>query len=279
MEEKLINELKTYLATKSPTLSKETKIIYVKEYLHAFVLDFIYNSTKYSKLNLYGGSCLRHLYGLNRLSEDLDFDALELLPLNNFESDVKNYFKSNTGYDLLETKRQEGVWGINRITLKFPILYQLGLSPIPNERVFVKTEFSGHKQHVDLGYKTVNLYGKVFNVRHFSLSTLFAGKILACLERVFQKGSEEIYIKGRDYYDLIWFMEQKIVPKEEKLLKDGKDSYTKVSAFKALSSKIETIKERDLYIDLEPLFTEPVFVKTWTENFKEMYFRLVKNYQ
>jgi len=278
MEDRLINELKAFLATKSPALPKTTQIVYLKEYLHSFVLDFIYSSKTYNGLNFYGGSCLRHLYGLTRLSEDLDFDASGLPTLANFETDIKSYFKSNTGYDLIETKRQEGVWGINRITLKFPILYNLGLAPTPNERLFVKTEFSNHKQHGTIVNKTVSLYGKVFSAKHFSLDTLFAGKILACLERIFQKGAEEIYIKGRDYYDLLWFMEQKITPNAEKLLKDGKQTYTQESAFKALSDKVETIKERDLMLDLEPLFPDSVFVETWAKHFKDMYFSLVKNY-
>ncbi len=46
----------------------------MKEVLQAYVLDYLYNHPSYRRLNFYGGTCLHVVYGLNRLSEDLDFD-------------------------------------------------------------------------------------------------------------------------------------------------------------------------------------------------------------
>ncbi len=68
-----------------------------------------------------------------------------------------------------------------------------------------------------------------------------AGKMLACLERNFQKG-EGATIKGRDFYDLLWFMQQKIQPLEEKLAKDGRQPYTVQSAMELLGEKIVDMK-------------------------------------
>jgi len=48
----------------------------VKEYLQILVLSFLYSEAQYQQLIFYGGSCLRHCFGLPRLSEDLDFIAL-----------------------------------------------------------------------------------------------------------------------------------------------------------------------------------------------------------
>ena len=47
----------------------------LKEFLQIYVLNFIYLNQIYNKVFVFtGGTCLRHCFGLNRLSEDLDFD-------------------------------------------------------------------------------------------------------------------------------------------------------------------------------------------------------------
>ena len=46
----------------------------LKEYLQDIILYIIYSNKKYKDLIFYGGTLLRKVYGLNRLSEDLDFE-------------------------------------------------------------------------------------------------------------------------------------------------------------------------------------------------------------
>lgn len=104
-----------------------------------------------------------------------------------------------------------------------------------------------------------------------------AGKMLACLERNFQKGAGAT-IKGRDFYDLLWFMQQKIQPLEEKLAKDGRQSYTVRSAVETLSEKIAGLKISDLAEDLLPLFEQRSFIEAWLEGFKENFGEYEKNY-
>lgn len=70
----LIQTLQGVLYEKDPHLPPETKRILLKEVLHAHVLDYLYNHPIYRRLNFYGGTCLHVVYGLNRLSEDLNLD-------------------------------------------------------------------------------------------------------------------------------------------------------------------------------------------------------------
>ncbi|MEW6103904.1 MAG: nucleotidyl transferase AbiEii/AbiGii toxin family protein [bacterium] len=49
---------------------------YLKEHLQLYILDFVYNRSYGKELIFTGGSCLRFCFGLNRVSEDLDFDRL-----------------------------------------------------------------------------------------------------------------------------------------------------------------------------------------------------------
>ena len=91
--------------------------------------------------------------------------------------------------------------------------------------------------------------------------------MLACLEREFRVGRSQVIIKGRDFYDLLWFMERKIHPLEEKLTHDGKITYSSHSAFQAMKEKIETIKPKQLADDLNPLFESRTYIDAWVKSF------------
>ena len=273
----LIQLMQNILSQKDPLLPNETKRVLLKEYLQAYTLDFLYNHPLYRKLNFYGGTCLHMIYGLNRLSEDIDLDNSAGIDLGNLENDLLIFYRSNIGYSDVTAKTQTGEWGVRRTTLRFPILYDLGLTSHANELLHLKVEVSQHKQISIIRKTPVLLFGRSFVAAHFSLETMMAGKMLACLERNFQKG-EGAAVKGRDFYDLLWFMQQKIIPLEEKLAKDGRQSYTAQSAMELLGEKIATMKFSDLAQDLLPLFEQRSFIEAWLEGFKENFREYVKKY-
>jgi predicted nucleotidyltransferase component of viral defense system len=263
----LIQTLQHALDSKDPLLANETKRILLKEVLQAYVLDFIYNHPRYRRLNFYGGTCLHIVYNLNRLSEDLDFDNSAEIDLSNLVDDLTALFRKFLNYDPIEIKSQQGENGILRATIKLPVLNELGLSPHRNEALHLKVEISHHKQIAILQNTPVFYLGRSFVPSHFSLETMMAGKMIACLERNFQRGREGAFIKGRDYYDLLWFMQKGIRPLEEKLSRDGEKSYTIQSAMLALKDKIASISSSDLAVDLVPMFESSVFIESWLETF------------
>lgn len=275
----LIQSMQNYLAQKEPALGNETKRILLKEYLQAYILDFLYNHSAYRRLNFYGGTCLHVIYGLNRLSEDIDLDNSNGVDLESFADDLVEYFHTRVGATDLTAKTQIGAQGIQRTTLKFPVLFDLGLSPSRGEALHVKVEVSPQAQVAVIRKTPVLAHGRSFVAAHFSLETMMAGKMLACLERNFQVGSTGAAIKGRDFYDLLWFMQQKVRPLEEKLAKDGKKTYTIASAMSELSEKVAAIRLDDLRQDLLPLFESRVFVESWLEGFKENFGEYGKFYQ
>ncbi len=273
----LIQSMQNVLSQKDPLLANETKRVVLKEFLQAYTLDFLYNHAVYRKLNFYGGTCLHVIYGLNRLSEDIDLDNSNGIDLSHLENDLLAFYRSNIGYADVTAKTQIGEWNVRRTTLKFPILYALGLTTHANEPLHLKVEVSQHKQISIIRKTPVLLFGKSFVAAHFSLETMMAGKMLACLERNFQKGMGAT-IKGRDFYDLLWFMQQKIQPLEEKLARDGRQPYTVQSAMQILSEKIAGLKTSDLAEDLLPLFEQRSFIQAWLESFKENFREYVKYY-
>lgn len=205
---------------------------------------------------------------MNRLSEDIDLDNSNGIDLSVLEGDLLTYFRTNIGYTDVMTKTQQGEWGIRRTTLKFSILYSLGLASYPNEALHLKVEISQHKQISIIRKTPILVYGRGFVAAHFSLETTMAGKILACLERNFQKGSNGAEIKGWDFYDLLGFMQQKIQPLEEKLAKDGMQPYTVKTAMLALSEKVAGMSISELAEDLFPLFEQRSFIEAWLDEFK-----------
>jgi len=274
----LIQTLQNVLANKDPLLAPETKRIILKEVLQAYVLDYLYNHTSYRRLNFYGGTCLHVVYGLNRLSEDLDFDNRAGLDLDPLANDLVQYFHKSFGYGDASAKVQQGEGSILRATIKFPVLNALGLSPHPSEALHLKVEVSQHKQVAVIQRTPVFVYGRSLVAAHFSLETMMAGKMLACLERNFERGRSGAQIKGRDFYDLLWFMQQNIQPLEEKLARDGQRPYTVDSAMFALQEKMVNIKIRDLAIDLMPMFESRQYIEAWLEAFYENFQAFVKGY-
>jgi predicted nucleotidyltransferase component of viral defense system len=274
----LIQSLQHVLSTKDPLLPAETKRILLKEALQAYVLDFLYNHPRYRRLNFYGGTCLHVVFNLNRLSEDLDFDNSENLELSSLADNLVDMFQNTLGYGDTIAKSQRSAQGILRVTLKFPLLKVLGLSAYPNETLHLKVEISHHLQVAEVQHTPVFYQGRSFVLAHFSPGTMMAGKMIACLERNFQRGRDGVFIKGRDFYDLLWFMQQGIQPMEDKLAQDGGQAYTVHSAMLALQSKVREILVPDLAVDLLPMFESRTFIEAWLKSFHANFERYAANY-
>jgi predicted nucleotidyltransferase component of viral defense system len=274
----LIQSLQHVLDSNDSLLPVETKRILLKEALQSYVLDFLYNHPTYRRLNFYGGTCLHVVYALNRLSEDLDFDNGAEVDLTGLGEDLLGLFRKALEYELAEVKVQSGESGILRVTLKLPVLNALRLSGHRSEALHLKVEISHHKQIAVIQNTPVFYYGRSFVPAHFSLETMMAGKMIACLERNFQRGKGGAFVKGRDYYDLLWFMQRGVRPLEEKLARDGTSPYTAGAAMQALRAKAADLSIADLAVDLLPMFESRAFIEAWLEGFHANFDRYVIRY-
>lgn len=236
---------------------------FLKEYLQYAVLSYIYNSKEFKNLLFKGGSCLRICFNLPRLSEDLDFDGE--VNLSKLESFLKEKFKK-TGYNFLETKIQ----GKGRLYLKFPILKKLGLTPRgESDRLFVKIEIEQDKiPYAEFGLTPVSGFGFNFLVRHYNLSALFTGKINAIIQRLWFKGKKnEVDLKGRDFYDLWWYLQKGIEP-NWKALETTVKIKNKKELRKILRNRIRAVTPYKLSFDLQNFLTDREFVANFSENYK-----------
>lgn len=263
----LVQSLHHVLREKDPLLAPETKRIVLKEALQAYVLDFLYNHQRYRHLNFYGGTCLHIIYSLNRLSEDLDFDNSAGVDMSALPDDLVMMFRRAYGYGETIAKAQRGENDILRVTLKFPLLHALELTSHLNESLHLKVEISHHRQIALIQHSPVFYHGRSFVPAHFSLETMMAGKMIACLERNFQRGRDGAFVKGRDFYDLLWFMQKGIQPLQEKLATDGSEPYHLQTAMAALNEKVASLTTADLAVDLLPMFESRAFIESWLEHF------------
>lgn len=262
----LIENLKSVVEeSKRKNLAKSLTINLLKEVLEYYVLNYIYSSNYGKKMIFTGGTCLRICYGLNRLSEDLDFDQIEPINKQQLIDSLLKYFRSDWQYKQIEANIS-GVGG--KIYLKFPILAELGLVDNKSEmkKLFIKVEIDKNpstKYQADI--TPISQYGFNFLVRSYDLPTLMANKINAVLNRTWQSKSK-ITFKGRDYYDLLWFLQNGIKPNMDRL-KDLTGISSKKELVKKLEQNIAKINPSYLKEDLINLFEDQRYIKELIKNY------------
>jgi hypothetical protein len=89
---------------------------------------------------------------------------------------------------------------------------------------------------------------------------------------------EREWSKGRDIYDLLFYMNKRIQPNVEVLQKAGKESSSVEKAWGLLSVKIEKLAKSDLEDDLRSFITNGEYLSLWLDNFDNYYRRLRKSY-
>jgi predicted nucleotidyltransferase component of viral defense system len=252
----------------------------LKEYLQAYVLAFIYTSKKYSKNLIFtGGTCLHHFFNLPRLSEDLDFDYQDDFNSKSLLIDLEDYFKKKLKYVELKTSlKQQG----SQVVLKFPVLYKLNLADKnESDLLFVKIDLEPNpSRYFSLQITSKSIFGFNFAARHYDLPTLMAGKIYAVLQRKRFDGRDNIEtIKGRDYFDLLWFLKNSIKPNLLRLSEMSNINYDLRSVTEQLDFKVKeliTKHKRYFEADLVPLISNTGFIKVYVENYYEEYQRFKK---
>lgn len=245
----------------------------LKEELQNYTLNFIYNDSHYKKLIFTGGTCLRKVYGLPRLSEDLDFDFTETFNIEDFSQEVKKYFTKNLQYKKIETKISGNG---NTLFLKFPILQEIGLAKSASDAatLFVRCDFSMETgKAFEIEVNPISTQDFTFYALSYSLSTLFANKIIAFLSRDFFRGSHQIVpFKGRGIFDLVWFIEQS-AKREFTLQPYWKRIFaklpikTKEEVIQEIQNKVKKIDKKVVYSDLLPFIESADTLQNFTDTF------------
>ncbi|MBA2369352.1 MAG: nucleotidyl transferase AbiEii/AbiGii toxin family protein [Candidatus Protochlamydia sp.] len=165
----------------------------------------------------YGGTALRILYGLDRYSEDLDFSLLK--PDPDFEFTPFLYGMQQElvamGFELdieLRKKNEEtGIWSAflkgNTLSMLLSIHEKNKIKGVhPEQKIQIKLEIDIDPPLLHLPLENKLVKNPVpFYVSTYAKVDLFAGKMHAALCRNWKNR-----IKGRDWYDVIWYIQSGI---------------------------------------------------------------------
>lgn len=185
----------------------------LREIFQEIALCGLWRGKFFERAAFYGGTALRVLYGLDRFSEDMDFsllapdDQFDLSPYCGFieeelsawgftasvekkektaESAVESAFlKANTKEQLLVIDAGEIIASAIHGKSLLKIKIEIDTNPPPG--------FSTETRFL--------LHPIPFSVKAYDPPSLFAGKMHAVLCRGWQSR-----VKGRDWYDLVWYV-------------------------------------------------------------------------
>lgn len=188
----------------------------LKEIIQRICLLGLWRAKFFEHAAFYGGTALRLLYGLDRFSEDLDFSLLSA----HTQFELQPYFQAvhrellGFGFEAEITEKNKGdspiaaafVKANTRVhRLRIGLPDRLAKQVPSNQALKVKFEVDTDPP---LGFSTQIRYilqPVPFSVRVFAPQDLFAGKMHAVLCRKWGRR-----VKGRDWYDLVWFVRQEI---------------------------------------------------------------------
>jgi len=171
----------------------------VREYLQARILESLQRQGAMVPLAFQGGTALRFLFNLPRYSEDLDFaldgrsEEYELRP---WVAAIGAMFASE-GYAV--DVRVSDAKTVHAASVRFPgLLHAMGASPHAREVLAIKLEVDTlPPAGAGLAVSLVRRHA-ILRLQHHDRESLLAGKLHAVLQRPFAK--------GRDLYDLLWYL-------------------------------------------------------------------------
>lgn len=256
----------------------------LKEILQEIILLGLDRNDFFEKSAFYGGTALRIMYGLDRFSEDLDFTLLKPDPTFKldkyfpglerelkafgFEFSLQRVNKSEeraTESAFLKASTQmlflnihgakgfaEGIQKNQTLKIKF----EVDVDPATSFETEIKTLF----------------LPSPYTVKTLTLPSLFGGKMHAALLRKWKTR-----IKGRDFYDVQWYMARQTPLKkkylEDKMIASGalKEPLTKDLLVSLFENRVDTIDWDQAKQDVLGFLRDKNQVKLWSATFfKEM---------
>lgn len=268
--------IKEWIAEYNPQNEDET-LAALREIMQEITLAGLSRTDFFEKAAFYGGTALRIFYKLDRFSEDLDFSLLKedhdfsLEPyfpaiVSEFEAigitvSIKEKIKTaQTGVDSAFLK-SETIW--KELILE-DIVKQAGIKS--NRDIKIKIEVD---RKPPLGFETEEkllLRPFSFYVKCFTQPSLFAGKTHALLFRKWKNR-----VKGRDWYDLEWYIKKGIPLDVSHFLLRAKDTedwqeenITPEQIIELLKHKINTVSFDSIKEDVVRFIKDDKVLQIWS---------------
>ena len=262
--------------------SLEDSLRALREVMQEISLLGLWRSKFFEKAAFYGGTALRVLYGNDRFSEDLDFSLLEKggsFDLADYSEALKKELASFGFVVEIERLSKQPRTAIQSAFLKadtwtqmITVEFDKGLvQKVPRNQVLkIKLEIDVDPPP---GFTTETRYllrPVPFAVRTFSLPDLFAGKMHAVLCREWKSR-----VKGRDWYDLVWFaahhQELRISHLEQRMRQTehwiGPAPLTAGDLRDLLTKRIDKVDIDQIRLEVEPFVKDAAALTIWSKEF------------
>ncbi|HLI93512.1 MAG TPA: nucleotidyl transferase AbiEii/AbiGii toxin family protein [Puia sp.] len=226
----------------------------LREIMQEVALAGLQRAGFFEKAAFYGDTALRIFHGLDRFSEDLDFSLLEVNPgfsLEPYFKGMMNEFEA-IGMDVsIKTRNKKSGSNVESAFLKSETIWKelilegvivpSGLESLPKIKIKLEVDReppAGFSTEEKLLLKPFSFY-----VKCYRLPDLFAGKMHALLFRSWQ-----LRVKGRDWYDLEWYIKKGVPLHIGHFLSRARDSgnwkmshISKAQILELLRNKIEAV--------------------------------------
>jgi predicted nucleotidyltransferase component of viral defense system len=261
--------------------STEDVLSALREIMQEVALAGLSRTNFFEKAAFYGGTALRIFYGLDRFSEDLDFSLLEVDPdfsLEPYFNAIVTEFESIGMKVSIREKEKKEKTNIDSAFLKSEtewkeliledIVKQAGIKST-NRSMKIKIEVD---RQPPLGFSTeMKLLTRPFSfyVKCFDKPSLFAGKMHALLFRKWKNR-----VKGRDWYDLEWYL-KKGIPLDllhfKLRAKDtgdwSKEELSRDDVIGLLREKIKAVSFDNIKEDVVPFIKDDAVLEIWGEQY------------
>jgi predicted nucleotidyltransferase component of viral defense system len=237
----------------------------VREYLQARLLQTLQDRGAFNTWAFQGGTALRFLYSMPRFSEDLDFALVEPGMPVDFRENVAhaNRTFAAEGYDVRARINDRRTVQSAFVDFK-GLLSELGLSARASETLSIKVEIDSNPP---AGAKTVSTVVRrhvLLNLRHHDQASLLGGKLHAFLARR--------YVKGRDVYDLVWYLSDRSWPEpnlgllNNALAQTGWQGppVTPETWRPLVAQRVEMLDWKQVVADVEPFLERPADIALLT---------------
>lgn len=254
----------------------------VREIVQEIVLLGLWRTAFYEHAAFYGGSALRIFHGLQRFSEDLDFSLLQPVPAFSLKPYLRAVEDELTAWGFefhpevvekarpsqIESAFLKGGTAINLLRVGAPP--ELASLLPRGQLIRIKLEIDTNPPPAATTETLTRLIPTPYQVRVYDLPSLFAGKLHAVLCRKWKKR-----IKGRDFYDLVWYAGRKIPVNlthlEARMRQSGdwpvEMPLTPSALRERLAKRFEDIPFDHARVDVEPFLKDPREVRLWSRDF------------
>ncbi|MDB5012064.1 MAG: hypothetical protein JWQ25_266 [Daejeonella sp.] len=271
--------IKQWLDSYKPA-NKEEALHALREIMQEIALAGLHRAGFFEKAAFYGGTALRIFYGLNRFSEDLDFSLLEVTPdfsLNRYLDAILIEFES-LGMQVSVKEKQKTIQSnIESAFLKSETLWkelvleniipQNGLDQKPSIKIKLEVDIEpplGFGTEEKLLIKPFSFY-----VKCFTMSDLFAGKMHALLFRKWKNN-----VKGRDWYDMEWYIKKGALLNIKHLLLRAQNSgdwdkatITEEEFREMLNNKIASVDFNRVKADISRFIPDASVLDIWSPKY------------